>query len=158
VAGRGAEAVRTEIVAPVEEVERVYHRLGGETGARRRQERREKARRAIEERAYRRLEEAIRRCFPRMPEEEVRKCLIVCRARPRAGQPRPVGRAQVVYFSSQDHTHRLSRIAIAAVKAYARHNYTDYDARLSWSDSEGSNEAARTATRDAVEAKLTEWR
>jgi len=158
VAGGGTEAARTEIVAPAEEVERVYHRLGGETGARRRQERREKARTATEERANRRLGEAISRCFPRMPEEDVRKCLAVCRARPRAGQPRPVGRAQAVYFSSENDAHYLSRIAIPAVKAYARHNYTDYDARCFWSDPEESSEAARTATRDAVEVTLAEWR
>lgn len=92
---------------------------------------------------------SIRAAFPSMPEEDVLGC---------AERATEIGSGRVGRSSTAEDPVR------AAVVAYARHNFTDYDARLGaeresgfYGDSADAWIEARRAVAAEINAKLEEW-
>lgn len=141
-------------LAPAENIESSFEELGGEETAARRLKAKKLGQEKREQLLTDKLRSAILRCFPRIPETDLEEVLNISR---RGGA---VGSAQWLYFSPSGETEEAFDLAAnLAVRAYVRHNYTDYDEILfERPPGEGGRGEARHAVYDDVRGILNEWR
>ena len=143
-------------IAPTENIERAFIELGGEDGAINRQKGKEEGQYKREKILTKRLEAAIIRSFPNIPEEDLSTVLKTSRSEG------AVGTAQWLYFSTVGSDESFDRAAYLSVRAHVRHQHTNYDEILSNSFQGFYSDEARSDARhnvaDKIEEILDKWR
>ncbi|MDD3827878.1 MAG: DUF2293 domain-containing protein [Anaerolineae bacterium] len=141
-------------LAPTDTIESVFEELGGEEAAAHRLEAKERGQEKREQQMTDKLRSAIMRCFPHIPEKDLEEIMEISRS---GGA---VGTAQWLYFSPSGETEEAFELAAnLAVRAYVRHNYTDYDRRLSGSFAgDEERNKARRAVSHRVDLVLDKWK
>jgi len=142
--------------SPVENIERAFIELGGDEGAIRRQKGKQKGQQRREEIITSKLKTAIRRCFPNIPKSDLDNVISTSRSK------RAVGTAQWLYFKTAESDEPFDLAASLAVRAYVRHEYTNYDEILSESypGSFGDDEIkyfVRAEVAGEIEKVLAKW-
>ena len=149
-------------IAPEENIERTFQELGGEPAQSQRLENKVKSVQQREQTMTLKFQEAIRLCYPGMPEQDIQQTIESARRRG------AVGAAQWLYFhmagQGQD---AFIRAAVLAVRAHVRHQHTDYDRLLiepppgqefDFYPDEEHRKAVRWQVHDKIEDVLAKWR